>query len=66
KETPVIADSRLAALDVPLRVMIWAQGGQTRISYYTPSAIAARHQLSAGQARRLTTVDTLTDMVITP
>ena len=66
KETPVIADCRLAALDVPLRVMIWAQGAQTRISYYSPNAIAARHQLSVGQARRLTTVDTLTDAVITP
>lgn len=66
KETPVIADSRFAALDVPLRVMVWAQGGQTRISYYTPTAIAARHHLSTGQARRLTTIDTLTDAVITP
>ena len=66
KETPLIADSRFAALDVPLRVMIWAQSGQTRISYYTPTAIAARHHLSAGQARRLTAIETLTDMVITP
>jgi hypothetical protein len=46
--------------------MIWAQGGQTRISYYAPTAIARRHRLSTGQARRLTAVDTLTDAVITP
>ena len=64
KETPVIADVRLAALDVPLRALIWAHGGQTRISYYAPTAIAGRHHLSAGQARRLTTIDTLTDAVI--
>jgi uncharacterized protein (DUF302 family) len=66
KETPLITDSRYAALDVPLRVMIWAQGGQTRISYYAPTAIARRHHLSTGQARRLTAIDTLTDAVITP
>ena len=66
KETPVIADSRFAALDVPRRVMIWAQGGETRISYYAPTAIATRHGLSTGQARRLATADTLTDAVITP
>jgi uncharacterized protein (DUF302 family) len=61
-----MTDSRLTALDVPLRVMIWAQGGQTRISYYAPTAIARRHRLSTGQARRLTAVETLTDAVITP
>ena len=66
RETPVIADCRLAALDVPLRVMIWAQGGQTRISYYPPAAIATRHGLSIDQARRLNTVDALTDAIITP
>jgi len=66
KDTTLIADSRLTALDVPLRVMIWARGGQTRISYYTPTAIARRHCLSTGQARRLTAIDTLTDAVISP
>ncbi|HEX4256961.1 MAG TPA: DUF302 domain-containing protein [Streptosporangiaceae bacterium] len=66
RETPVIADCRFAALDVPLRVMIWAQSGQTRISYYPPTAIAARHGLSTGQARRLNTIDALTDAVIAP
>ena len=66
KETPLITDSRFTALDVPLRVMIWAQGGQTRISYYAPTAIARRHRLSTGQAQRLTAIDTLTDAVITP
>ena len=66
KETPLIADSRFTALDVPLRVMIWARGGQTRISYYAPTAIARRHRLSTDLARRLTSIDTLTDAVITP
>ena len=66
KETPLITESRFTALDVPLRVMIWAQGGQTRISYYSPTAIVRWHRLSTGQARRLTAIDTLTDAVITP
>jgi len=66
REAPVIADCRFVGLDVPLRVMIWAQSGQTRVSYYPPAAIAARHRLSTGQAQRLNAIDGLTDAVITP
>ncbi len=66
KETPLLTESRFTALDVPLRVLIWTQGGQTRISYYAPSAITRRHHLDIGQARRLAAIDTLTDQVISP
>ncbi|SRR5258708_7135332 len=32
--TPVMADSPLAALDLPLKVLVWADGGQTNVTCY--------------------------------
>jgi uncharacterized protein (DUF302 family) len=32
--TPVMAASPLAALDLPLKVLVWADGGQTNVTYY--------------------------------
>jgi hypothetical protein len=33
----------VAALDLPLKVLIWADEGQTKVSYYPPAALAASH-----------------------
>jgi len=38
--TPVMAAAPLAALDLPLKVLIWADDGQTKVSYYGPAALA--------------------------
>ena len=43
--TPVMAASPLSALDLPLKVLVWSDDGQTKVSYYTPSALGARHHL---------------------
>jgi len=43
--TPVMAASPLAALDLPLKVLIWADEGQAKVSYYAPAALAASHRL---------------------
>ena len=48
--TPVMAASPLAALDLPLKVLIWADEGQTKVSYYAPAALAASHHLTASLA----------------
>jgi uncharacterized protein (DUF302 family) len=40
--TPVMAAAPLSALDLPLKVLIWADGNRTNVTYYTPAAIAAR------------------------
>jgi len=42
-----MAASPLAALDLPLKVLVWDDAGQTRVTYYAPAALAARHHLSA-------------------
>jgi uncharacterized protein (DUF302 family) len=64
--TPVMVAAPLSALDLPLKVLIWADGGQTMVSYLSPAALAARHHLSAELAARLAGIDPLTDALIAP
>ena len=54
----------LAALDLPLKVLVWADGDQTKVSYTAPRALAARYSLSEELAGRLAGIDALTDAVI--
>jgi uncharacterized protein (DUF302 family) len=62
--TPVMAASPLSALDLPLKVLVWADDGQTKVSYYAPAAIAARHHLPADLARNLAAINALTDALV--
>jgi uncharacterized protein (DUF302 family) len=64
--TPVMDAAPLAALDLPLKVLIWADGGRTNVTYYSPAAIAARFGLSAGLAANLAGIDPLTDALVAP
>jgi uncharacterized protein (DUF302 family) len=62
--TPVMAAAPLAALDLPLKVLIWADDGQTKLTYTAPSTLAARYGLSEDLAARLAGIDGLTDGAI--
>ena len=62
--TPVMAASPLAALDLPLKVLIWADEGQTKVSYYAPAALAARHHLGPELAGNLAGINGLTDALV--
>ena len=62
--TPVMDAAPLAALDLPLKVLIWADGDQTNVSYYSPAAIAARYDLTPDLAAKLAGIDPLTDALI--
>jgi uncharacterized protein (DUF302 family) len=64
--TAVMAAAPLAALDLPLKVVVWDDGGQTKVSYYGPAALAARYELSAELTARLAGIDPLTDALIAP
>ena len=64
--TPVMAASPLAALDLPLKILVWADEGQTKVSYYFPAALAARHHLDADLGRNLAGIDALTDALVAP
>jgi uncharacterized protein (DUF302 family) len=64
--TPVMAASPLAALDLPLKALVWDDARETKVSYYSPAALAARHHLSAGLAANLAGINALTDALIAP
>lgn len=59
--TPVMQAVPEAALDLPLKVLIWRDGDQTKLTYASPRELAARHGLSDELAARLAAVDALTD-----
>jgi uncharacterized protein (DUF302 family) len=62
--TPVMVAAPLAALDLPLKVLVWADGQQTKLSYTAPAALAARYGLSDELAARLAGIDALTSAAI--
>ena len=59
--TPVMAASPLAALDLPLKVLIWADEGHAKVSYYAPAALPASHHLTADLAASLAGINALTE-----
>jgi uncharacterized protein (DUF302 family) len=62
--TPVMEAAPLAALDLPLKILIWADGSRTNVTYYSPAAITARYGLSAELAANLAGIDPLTDALV--
>jgi len=45
-------------------VLIWADEGQTKVSYYAPAALAASHHLTAELAANLSGINALTDALV--
>jgi uncharacterized protein (DUF302 family) len=62
--TPVMQAAPLAALDLPLKVLVWLDGHQTKLCYTSPPALAARYELSEELGNRLAGIDAITDAVI--
>jgi uncharacterized protein (DUF302 family) len=62
--TPVMQAAPLAALDLPLKVLVWADGDQAKVTYTAPAALAARYGLGDELAAPLAGIDALTDAVI--
>jgi uncharacterized protein (DUF302 family) len=62
--TQVMQAVPLAALDLPLKVLVWDDGDGTKIAYTAPSELAARYGLSDELAARLAGIDAVTDAVI--
>jgi uncharacterized protein (DUF302 family) len=59
--TPVMEAVPQAALDLPLKVLIWRDGDQTKLTYVPPAELAARHGLTDDLAARLAAIDAITD-----
>jgi uncharacterized protein (DUF302 family) len=62
--TAVMAAAPLAALDLPLKVLVWADGDVTRVSYTAPRTLAVRYGLDEELANRLAGIEALTDAVV--
>ncbi len=64
--TPVMESAPLSALDLPLKVLVWAEGDETNVSYLAPAALARRYGLPADLASLLAGIDALTDALVAP
>jgi uncharacterized protein (DUF302 family) len=64
--TPAMQAAPLAALDLPLRVLVWDDGGQTRLTYTAPAALAARYEIPEELVAPLAAIDALTDALRRP
>ena len=64
--TPVMDAAPLAALDLPLKVLVWDDAGQTKVTYYGPAELAARYQLGSDLEGNLAAINPLTDALIAP
>jgi uncharacterized protein (DUF302 family) len=62
--TPVMVAVPEAALDLPLKVLVWADGVETKLSYTGPAELAARYGLGDELAARLAGIDVVTDAVL--
>ena len=62
--TPAMVAAPLAALDLPLKVLVWDDAGATKVSYTSPAVLAARYGLSDEQAAPLAGIEPLTDALI--
>jgi uncharacterized protein (DUF302 family) len=62
--TLVMQAAPLAALDLPLKVLVWDDEGQTKVTYYSPTELAARYNLDADLEAKLAGIDPLTDALV--
>jgi uncharacterized protein (DUF302 family) len=62
--TPVMVASPLAALDLPMKLLIWFDGAETNVTYYSPTYLAERHHLSEDLERNLASIDALSDELV--
>jgi uncharacterized protein (DUF302 family) len=63
--TPVMDAQPLAALDLPLKLLVWDDDGDTRVSYLTPAVLAARFGLTEALAAPLAGIEGLVQAVLT-
>ncbi len=65
--TPVMEAAPLSALDLPLKVLVWADGDEgCQVSYTDPAVLGARYGVPAGLLAPLVGIDGLTDALVAP
>jgi uncharacterized protein (DUF302 family) len=50
--TPLMQDARSVAIDLPQKLLVWDDGGQTKVTYNDPQYLARRHGIE-GRTQRL-------------
>jgi uncharacterized protein (DUF302 family) len=65
--TPLMQSAPVAALDLPLKVLVWADDqGAVWMTYLSPQWLAERHGIPGDLAKPLGAVDGLTSRVAEP
>jgi uncharacterized protein (DUF302 family) len=59
--TPLMVASPLLALDLPLKALVWEDGGQVRVSYNATSYLAERHDLPSELVKNIAGIHALID-----
>ena len=63
--TPVMVAAPLAALDLPLKVLVWADRDDAAfVSYNSPAYLATRYHLSDQLSARLQAIESITDAAV--
>jgi uncharacterized protein (DUF302 family) len=62
--TPVMQAAPLAALDLPLKALVWLDGEQTKVSYTAPSALGARYGLAEELSGRLAGISAIVEAAV--
>jgi uncharacterized protein (DUF302 family) len=62
--TPVMESAPLAALDLPLKILVWQDGEETKLSYTAPPELARRYGLSDELTAPLAAVEAVTNALI--
>ncbi len=62
--TLVMQASPESALDLPVKVLVWDDAGQTKVMYVSPAALAERYNLGPELQVKLAGIDPLTDALV--
>ena len=59
--TPVMDAHPLAALDLPLRILLWDDNGTTRVTYLDPAALTERYGVEPEMLDKLKSIHAVSD-----
>lgn len=62
--TPLMRESRTVAIDLPQKMLVWAEDDETRVAYNDPEYLAGRHAID-GQTDRLAQIRSVLDGLAT-
>ena len=65
--TPVMVAAPLAAIDLPLKILVWADGaGTVSVSYNAPAYLAGRYHLDDALRARLEPIEAISEALVAP